>query len=723
MLGRLSWGVGFLAFLAFSWASAGQVGAAGSSTADSFAIVGEEEIPVEILHSRMGVGLSRSTSPEWKVLRSISSGRVRMLRGPGTQSYGADPGAAAISFLSDVKGILGLGQQDEVEVRDVVELEGKRHVRLRQSFRGVPVEGADLLVHMTPEGSVTMLQNNSVPDLTPTNQRSVTRDEAIGAAMARLRLSLGSEAVLGEPSGELIIARFDGRHKYSWKVKVPTLRPAGNWITYLDADTGQVLKQYNAVISARLGKKGQGYVYRTNADAASGNYRRTGLNNLLSNAKVKSLDEDWIGHLAGWFIFVGTSTWDPSLAYAKNGKFLFDPINFPAEFAEVNAYYHFNLAHDWWRDLVEKGLKVQYLNDRMIPSAGVNASMPGDCNAYYMGGGAFLFSDEGDCLDVPGLLWDNPDFSLDSGVIYHEYAHMMHDSLGFPFDSDLDHYPRAMAEGDADYWSCMMRNSPLMGEILDDGTHIDLPRDLSGAARGQRLYPDDVDDPATGFPEEHYTGEIWGQFLWDLKDVLQSRANRHIYLTNRSYLLNSGGHHTDDIDFADWARAFLSMSLDKTGSDDLFFSCYPVFADRGIFTREPYCNATRYFGVVIPVGDPPLCDNIDAIARIFKKAGTWTNSGNLRVSTNPSEYVFRLDFGATQLVVNITAASGELLEPRVQLRDFDAAGAVYTPDDQDLNDNSAHYVFTGLPTGTLLVAEVFSDAADTGRYTLAIQAN
>ncbi|MGQ9653766.1 MAG: hypothetical protein ACUVXD_06850 [Thermodesulfobacteriota bacterium] len=319
--------------------------------------------------------------------------------------------------------------------------------------------------------------------------------------------------------------------------------------------------------------------------------------------------------------------------------------------------------------------------------------------------------------------WDNPDFSLDSGIIYHEYAHMMQDSLGFPFDSDLDHYPRAMAEGDADYWSCTMRNSPLMGEVLDDGTHIDLPRDLSGAARGQRLYPDDVDDPAAGFPEEHYTGEIWGQLLWDLRDVLQSRANRYIYLTNRSYLLNSGGHHTDDIDFADWARAFLSMSLDKTGSEDLFFSCYPVFADRGIFTREPYCNGTKYFGVTIPVGDPPLCDKIDAIARVFKKASTWTNTGNLRVSTNPSEYVFRIDFGATRLVVDVTAAPGGLVQPRVQLRDFDAAGAVYTPYDEVLNDNSAHYVFTGLPTVSLLVVEVFSGAADNGRYTLAIQAD
>lgn len=723
MSARLGLRVVFLAFMALSWACAGHVVAEGFTMPGSFVIAGEEDIPVDILHSRMGVGLSRTTGPEWKALRSMSSGKVRMLRGPGTPPYGTDPAVAAVSFLSDIKGVLGLGHQDEVDVRDVTESEGKRHVRLRQSFRGVPVEGAELLVHMTPEGSVTMLQNDSIPDIAPANQTSLTRDGAMTAVLAGLRSTLGEEAVLGEPSGELILARFDGQHRYAWKVKVHTWRPAGNWITYLDAANGQILKQYNAIMSAKAGKKGQGYVYRTNADVVTGNYRRTGLDNLLSNAKVKRIDEAWIGHLAGSFIFVGTSTWDPSLAYAKNRKFLFDPLNFPAQFAEVNAYYHFNLAHDWWRNLVEKGLRVQYLNDGMIPSAGVNASLPGDCNAYYMGGGAFLFSDQGDCLDVPGLLWDNPDFSLDSGIIYHEYAHMMQDSLGFPFDSELDHYPRAMAEGDADYWSCTMRNSPLMGEVLDDGTHIDLPRDLSGAARGQRLYPDDVDDPATGFPEEHYTGEIWGQFLWDLRDVLQSRANRYIYLTNRSYLLNSGGHHTDDIDFADWARAFLSMSLDKTGSEDLFFSCYPVFADRGIFTREPYCNGTKYFGVTIPVGDPPLCDNIDAIARVFKKASTWTNTGNLRVSTHPSEYVFRIDFGATHLVVDVTAAPGGLLQPRVQLRDFDAAGAVYTPYDEVLNDNSAHYVFTGLPTGSLLVVEVFSGAADIGRYTLAIQAD
>lgn len=690
-----------------------------------FSISSEDTIPFSEL-TQVKDGTARDL-PGWRAMFSRRTERIMTLFGPGTPPYKGGPGEAALTFAREFKGLLGMSDDEDFAVLRTMKALDKLHVRLQQTYKGVPVEGGHVLVHMTPDGSVTMVQNGSVDDPRPSNSVVITEQEAVDSTMKGLREELGEDVFMADPQAQLVIAQFSGRYLYAWRVAVPTGNPIGHWITYLDAESRAVLLRYNDIYSL---KKGKGYSYRNNNDALINNYRKTTLKNLFTEAELNSMGYTY-GYPIGQNVFAGYTD-GASLyygwAFAPDHKFYFDPFTSPNAFTEVHTYYHIDTTHTWWSKKVIKdkmtGEVIPYFNDGFFPFAAVNTT--GLCNAYYtpslLGWGpGFVFGNENSCGS------GSRDLADDAGVIYHEFTHAVEDWQGTPFNSAPNHYPRAMGEGNADYFSCTQRNSPLIGNVFDPppGAY-GLLRDLSGHYSGQRLYPDDVDHPAWALPEEHYTGEIWGQTLWDLRRVLKKKADIYIRRTNVYYLANLGGHHTTDIDFFDWAWSFYHMLLDVFGQTKglkTFFKCYSVFTDRGIFTRKVYSHPTNYF-----YSGSGGSDNAWMFIYNFLGKGSWKSKGHLWTTDsdpatgNPSEYAFRLQYPASEVRVLLKSKGTDLFRPNFVLRQTWSPTTIYAPYWVSMTDYMVKAYFAGLPTNTLLSVEVYSDAGDTGAYILKIQA-
>jgi hypothetical protein len=288
-------------------------------------------------------------------------------------------------------------------------------------------------------------------------------------------------------------------------------------------------------------------------------------------------------------------------------------------------------------------------------------------------------------------------------------------------------YPRSIGEGDADYFSCVQRKSPLIGEVLDPGGMQGLVRDLSGTFSGQRLYPDDVDWPTWNAPEEHWTGEIWGQFLWDLRALLKDKTDQYVWKTNAFYLINTGGHDPSYVDFFDWAVAFLNMLADSKpfGAGlkskkviQAFRQAYAAFTDRGIFTTDPYDgvrtdSAVWFFWYVYGKG------------KMTFKGKLRTNFSDPFLGGNPSEYFFSLQYLPKKMVVSVKSGKKGLQLPDVRVRNA-FTDEVYIPDIIKYKAKSAQIGFLNIPpeiVGTTLVVDVFSAGASTGKYTLTVSSN
>lgn len=668
--------------------------------------------------SRQAEAITQKLGPGWSATRSFATGRISVLRGPGTVVYPGGPEKAAKAFINDLKSELGLSNADNVNVLRVGHSTGRVHVRLQQTFRGVAVEGAHILVHMTPDGSVTMVQNGSISLEAPANQAVISEEDATETALVGLQERLGEEAFLDEPTSELVLAPFEDQRWYAWKITVPTDNPLGLWVTYIDAQNGEVLQQYDAIVSLKSGK---GTVFITNKDASLWKCNKTTLKNLFTETET-----GWLyGYPIGKAVFVGQTNGSVVFyanAYASNHKFYFNPLTESDAFDEVTTYYHLDKTYAWWSKKVIQDKKYKwifpYFNDGYVPAAVVNRT--GQCNAYYTsalpgwGGPGWAFYNENQC-------WaGSRDFTHDAGIIYHEFTHAIEHWTGSPLLSGPLHgYTRSMGEGDADYFSCVQRKNPKIGEVMDPQGVVFL-RDLSGKMSGQRLYPDHVDKPGVNAPEEHWTGEIWGQFLWDLRALFKARADRYIWKTNAFYLLNAGGHDPNYPDFIDWAGAFLNMLADAKpfgeamkGNKQLktFIAAYAAFTDRGIFTTDVYDGVRR--------------DNaVWFFFNIFGK-GKMTFRGNLHTTNsdpsggNPSEYFFSLRYPAKNIVVRVKGSKRGLNLPEVQVRNA-YSGTVYMPSETKYTATLAQIEFLSLPSDTQLVVDVFSSIGSMGKYTLSV---
>ncbi|MGD9018118.1 MAG: M36 family metallopeptidase [Desulfobacterales bacterium] len=524
----------------------------------------------------------------WKANLSKKDGRVKILYGNLSRSYPGDPERVAFGFIKDCNSLFGMKDASkELRTTTVDRTHDRHHVRLQQTYDNLPVSGAFVLVHATDGGQVSMVQNDYIEDLRVENERIVTREEAVEIVVADLQARLEDEATVSPANAVEMVAPYADSHRFIWKVTAPVRNPFGLWVYHIDAESSEILYAANEITSL---KNGKGKVYKTNGAWHEDQIKGSSLKNMFTRSEGYS--EGWL-----WGLHSDIYDYNSNDPFSPTFKFNYDP-DLPAEkpwFDATTAYFQMNRLWDWWRKKVLKRYgpaSPDYFYTLSIP---VVVNVDDFCNAIYtsdLGSGipGLAFGNEGSCSAF------SEDLILDLGVLSHEYTHAMMDWVGFDaqFGGEINQYGRAMGEGNADWFAYLFTKTPLMGEVAWDWTSKGYLRNLNNT----RVYPDDVDHPSLGTPEEHYTGEIWGGYLYDLSRVLKSKALKFVY-QGLFYFTPTGGHRPNHPDFFDAIYAQILAEQDLNGGKSQnAFKAWGAMAGRGINAaiRKPYSHSSDYFG-------------------------------------------------------------------------------------------------------------------------------
>lgn len=123
---------------------------------------------------------------------------------------------------------------------------GMTHVRVRQTFEGVPVWGAEAIAHVNADDSIASLTDSFVDEVSPGagTRPAVSKERAV--AEARQASNAPNAPVDGDPS--LWIVRHEGGDSLAWQVRLmntETDEHPSIPVVFVDARNGKTILSYN----------------------------------------------------------------------------------------------------------------------------------------------------------------------------------------------------------------------------------------------------------------------------------------------------------------------------------------------------------------------------------------------------------------------------------------------------------------------------------------------
>ena len=199
--------------------------------------------------------LSRSAGAQVRATIAPGSGTVSFLRttpGAPIPAHGATAEERARRFLDQQAGLFGFRSADELETLRVsaVDVVGMEHVRFRQTYRGIPVAGGEIGVHLRGDG-VVAVHSRALADLS-----GVPTTPTVGADAARVRV-LEALARTIDPTGVALstprLEIFDRGHlggppsptRLAWFVEAR--RTDVREYVWVDARNGLILLQFSQI--------------------------------------------------------------------------------------------------------------------------------------------------------------------------------------------------------------------------------------------------------------------------------------------------------------------------------------------------------------------------------------------------------------------------------------------------------------------------------------------
>ena len=197
----------------------------------------------------------------WSAERDVPLFLAGELRGADGKR-GAD---AARAFLAERAPLFGLSTADDAFRVTAIQTGhlGDTHVRVQQTVDGVPVFGAESIVHLEPNGAVYAFNG----DVYPNAARVDTQSGFSGAAAidaAKADLAPGTvyrwENVVApddfgaadlpdwRPTAELVVYPFEKTFVLAYHVTLAVDAPTpANWEVFVDAQTGVVVDRFNSI--------------------------------------------------------------------------------------------------------------------------------------------------------------------------------------------------------------------------------------------------------------------------------------------------------------------------------------------------------------------------------------------------------------------------------------------------------------------------------------------
>ncbi len=258
-------------------------------------------------------------------------------------------------------------------------------------------------------------------------------------------------------------------------------------------------------------------------------------------------------------------------------------------FAEVMMYHHMQVIHDYFKDghgLTDLDRPLKAVVNLQVHPKGLCDEWSSIGNAAYSPDGIMDFGFPIDLkLGGDAIIFGqttSKDFAYEAGVIYHEYTHAMVGTTRLsglaPDNFGLTNLSGALNEAYADYFSCTVRNNPIVGEYALNATEAptvcgvplggaggNLSRDLTA----KRACPGDL----TG--EVHADSEIFSAALWEIREKLGAEKADDVI-----FGALHGFSNTTDFNFA--AQLTAQEAVKRLKSNDEVAIVNKAFNSRGI---------------------------------------------------------------------------------------------------------------------------------------------
>ncbi len=458
----------------------------------------------------------------WKVIWNEASGTPHRAYGPSIQlpGYGRitrqNIEAAAGSFLKDNAQFLKINP-DQLQLVRKTYSRRKWYVSYRQTYQGKPVLFSEVELRIFENGRVMAFGSDFYRDIQLSTSPSVSASDASRAAVSGLKFNPATDKVVVQNQLAVLPIRSGATVEYHlvYQANVETRQPVGNYITFVDAQTGRVLWRHNRVRYATFSGSVLAEIHpvqptdslvqkplrdlKVIVDGVTvltdslGNFSSTGTTTGSLTASFSGRFVQVNRQDAGNSVFAATATAGTPLTI------LWDDTN--SQPAERDAFYHTNFIHTFLKKLDPSFTGVDYA----MPCA---VNIGSTCNAFWDGTGINFFLAGGGCANTGEI----------ASVIYHEYTHGINEKLYKQQGATLGMVNGAANEGTADVMAAFIEDNPQVGRGFFTAGNQTL-RNVENTLR----FPQD----ATG--EIHHDGLFLAGSFWDLRKLTDLNTALNLY--------------------------------------------------------------------------------------------------------------------------------------------------------------------------------------------------
>lgn len=159
----------------------------------------------------------------------------------------------ALRFLETHKNFFEINQpqRDLKPIDRKRDDQGRTHIRFQQMKKGIPVDGAEIVVHYDQKNHIQTVHGHfqsDMDDQSVNSQPTISKETAIKQAKKAVS---APESLNKAPTADLVLYTFQGKNDLTYKINLNFFgKKPGNWFVYVDADSGEVVDKYNAIMHA-----------------------------------------------------------------------------------------------------------------------------------------------------------------------------------------------------------------------------------------------------------------------------------------------------------------------------------------------------------------------------------------------------------------------------------------------------------------------------------------
>ena len=411
--------------------------------------------------------------------------------------------AASRAFLQENQKMMGIDLA-ALEMTRAQKVNNRWYVSYRQMVGDIPVLFSEVELRIFENGRIMSFGTDFFPEIQVALKPEISADDARRFAIQDLAFNTATDKTAGNEDLYILPIREDMQlayHLVYW-VNVETVAPAGNFITLVDAQTGDVLWRHNRVRSIDVRSSGTIQEVEPTGPFVERSFANQKITingiDLITNEEgivtpVLFQDVPFTARLEGPFVNVNRQNGPDAeitgtVSTASDLTILWDDSN--SHPAERVAFYHANIIHDFITTLDPGFTRISY----SMPCA---VNINDNCNAFWNGTGINFFIAGGGC----------PNTAQMPSVVYHEYGHGINDKLYEQAGSPFGMINGATHEGMADVASVMLEDVPNIG------------RGFGGAGTTLRNVNNNRRFPENLTGAIHSDGLIIGGAFWDLREL------------------------------------------------------------------------------------------------------------------------------------------------------------------------------------------------------------